>query len=555
MVNKRVFILSAFLGSLIISCTTHQGSTKTSNLHNSTVESLNVFLVDKKEAKTYVNPLCLPRIPVVKASNKGKIPDDPFALSRMIIQGLPETHKRFETLFGGLIPYVCENDTRSTADPSGFYYKGMWYIYGSQGALWSSKDFVGWDFTDLSYAYTMAPTIAVRTGDDGKDKYYLAGNSTDLFAADNPKGTFTSLGVFTHNGKSISPQNNDVNIYVDDDKRMYLYWGMGPGIYGAELDVNNPTKLLTEPKTLIEFNPNNEYERFGQHNQNWENGFPEGAWMVKYHGTYYLTWATAGTQYDTYCIGAYKSKTGPLDGFSIQKKPVTNNVNRFVRGGGHGSIVVGPDDTLWCFYTVNIGYEGDMERRLGCDPATIDENGDLYVPAFHETPEYVPGVMSIPGAKNDADKVNITARQSYYPSSYSEGRQSVYALDDSTLTWWQPSVTDKQPSLLVSLQGNYYVTSARVLFKEIGLDIASGDKTGPFKYKVEVMDRKDNTWKTLIDRTNNTDDYIMDYRTADNPVYGQFVKLTITGWPEGITPAVVEFTCFGESAEKPGAGK
>jgi len=330
--RTMVFLVSAILGSLFISCTTHQVFAKTANLNNPTGASENVFLVDKKEAKTYVNPLCLPRIPIVTASNKGKISDDPFALSRMILQGLPETHKRFETLFGGLIPYVCENDTRSTADPSGLYYQGIWYVYGSQGALWSSKDFVNWDFTDLSYAYTMAPTIAIRTGDDGKDKFYLAGNSTELFVANNPKGKFTSVGAFMYNGKRISPQNNDVDIFVDDDNRMYLYWGMGPGIYGAELDVNNPTKLLTEPKELIEFDPNNQYERFGQHNQNWENGFPEGAWVIKYRGTYYLTWATAGTQYDTYCIGAYKSTTGPLEGFSIQKRPVTQNINGLVMG-------------------------------------------------------------------------------------------------------------------------------------------------------------------------------------------------------------------------------
>jgi len=177
------------------------------------------------------------------------------------------------------------------------------------------------------------------------------------------------------------------------------------------------------------------------------------------------------------------------------------------------------------------------------------------VPTFHETPEYVPGVMSNPDVRNDTGLVNLTARQCYWPSSYSEGRHPVYALDDSTLTWWQPSAEDKQPSLLVSLQGNYHVSSARVLFKEVGLDIASGDETGPFKYKVEVMDRKDNTWKTLIDRSGNTDDVIMDYQTSDNPVYGQVVKLTITGWPEGIRPGVVEFTCFGESAAKPGADK
>ena len=551
--RKLPFFIPAIVGASVIFSILHQTSAKASDLNRLTAASQNVFLVDKEEAGTYVNPLCLPDIPIVTVSDKGKIPDDPFALSRMILQRLPETHKRFETLFGGLIPYVCENDTRSTADPSGLYYKGTWYVYGSQGALWSSKDFVNWDFTDLSYAYTMAPTIAVRTEDDGKDKFYLAGNSTELFVADHPKGRFKSIGKFTYNGKSISPQNNDVNLFVDDDNRMYLYWGMGPGIDGSELDADNPMNLLTEPTELILFNPNNTYERFGQHNQNWENGFSEGAWMIKYRGTYYLTWATAGTQYDTYCIGAYKSTTGPLEGFSIQKRPVTQNMNGLVRGGGHGSILVGPNDTLWCFYTVNIGYEGDMERRLGCDPAAIDENGDLCVPAFHETPEYVPGVMSNPGVRNDAGLVNITARQCYYPSSYSEGRHPVYALDDSTLTWWQPSLEDKQPSLLVSLQGNYDVSSARVLFKEVGLDIASGAKTGPFEYKVEVMNRKDSTWKTLIDRSGNTDDYVMDYQTSDNPIYGQFVRLTITGWPEGIRPGVVEFTCFGESAAKPGA--
>jgi hypothetical protein len=553
--GRQKYYIPFMLAVIVVLAITHQISGKSSRTNKSALETENAFLIDKKDAGTYVNPLCLPSIPIVTSRNNGKKPDDPFALSRMIVNGLPETHKRFETLFGGLIPYICENDTRATADPSGLYYNGIWYIYGSQGALWSSKDFVNWDFTDLSYAYTMAPTIAVRTGDDGNDIFYLAGNSTELFRSDNPKGRFTSLGTFTYNGEKISPQNDDVNIFVDDDNRMYLYWGMGPGIYGAELDADNPTNLLTEPKELILFNPNNKYERFGQHNQNWENGFPEGAWMLKYHGTYYLTWATAGTQYDTYCMGAYKSATGPLEGFSIQKRPVSRNASGLVRGGGHGSIVIGPNDTLWCFYTVNIGYEGDMERRLGCDPAAIDANGDLYVPLFHETPEYVPGVMSKPGMKNDTGLVNVTARQCYYPSSYSEGRHPVYALDDSTLTWWQPSLEDEHPSLLVSLQGNYYVSSARVLFKEIGLDIASGGKTGPFQYKIEVKDRKDDTWKTLIDRTNNTEDVVMDYRSSDTPLYGQVVRLTITDWPKGRTPGVVEFTCFGESAGRPDAVK
>lgn len=100
--------------------------------------------------------------------------------------------------------------------------------------------------------------------------------------------------------------------------------------------------------------------------------------MLKYKGVYYLIWATAGTQYDTYCMGAYKSFEGPLSGFEIQKQPAAlNEGGRLLRGTGHGSIVEGPDETLWCFYTVNIGLENDMERRIACEPVAVDENGDM----------------------------------------------------------------------------------------------------------------------------------------------------------------------------------
>lgn len=39
------------------------------------------------------------------------------------------------------------------------------------------------------------------------------------------------------------------------------------------------------------------------------------------------------------------------------------------------------------------------------------------------------------------------------------------------------------------------------------------------------------------------------YQTEDliDIVIGQYVKLTITGWDNGIYPAVVDFTCFGKN--------
>ena len=275
--------------------------------------------------------------------------------------------------------------------------------------------------------------------------------------------------------------------------------------------------------------------------------------MVKVKGTYYLIWATVGTQYDTYCMGAYKSTEGPLTGFVPQKRPVAlNEKNRLVRGGGHGSVVKGPGETVWCFYTVNIGLESDMERRIACDPVAMDENGDLYVPDFCEEPQYVPGVLAHPEEGNRTGEVNLTARQSYACSSFTPGHPPVYAIDENLMTCWQPAEDDPAPSLIVSLQGNYYVSSSRVIFKELGMDYEQGKEKSIFRYKIETLNSDENEWKLLIDQTGNETDHIMDYRRAEKPALCQFVRLTITDWNKDIHPGVVDFTVFGESAGKPG---
>lgn len=56
-------------------------------------------------------------------------------------------------------------------------------------------------------------------------------------------------------------------------------------------------------------------------------------------------------------------------------------------------------------------------------------------------------------------------------------------------------------------------------------------------------------WTTVYEREG--DDKIIDYVTLDEPVLGQFARITITGWPEEIYPGLVEFTVFGNSVAKP----
>ncbi len=539
-----------------------------------------IFLVDEESAQTYVNPLCLDYQRSI-ASDKGVIPENPFMVGQMIgndiipndpVQSI--THARFQDMFRGTSTYIAENDTRASADPTGFYYNDTWYLYGTNGSLWVSTDFVDWEFVQLQtvdgedMTFT-APTIAVRTDDEGKDHFYLAWNGSDIYESDSPEGPFTDLGDFTYNGKSfdeniedgivIAP-HNDVDIFVDDDGRMYLYWGMGPYISGAELNPDNPTELITEPKILIEYDNTYEWQNFGQDHQDYENGFPEGSFMVKIDGTYYLTWTTCGTQYDSYNMGCYQSTTGPLDGFEIQETEITNEVdtcNGLVRGGGHGSIVVGPNDTLWCFYTVNVGLEGDMERRIGCDPAMIDEDGNLVVPHYSEKPQYTPGTLANPADGNEVDVNILTVKQGYAVSSYAEGRHPAYAIDESCITWWQPAADDENPWLLVSLKDNYNIDSFRIWLKEINADksVDLEDKCC-IDYKIEVFNGTTNplleenadSWSTVYESSGN--DLITSYVELDEAVLGQFIRITFTNWDEEIYPGLVELTAYGNSIAK-----
>jgi xylan 1,4-beta-xylosidase len=514
--------------------------------------------------KTFVNPLCLPDYPVSKqlgrsqgfprAANVPEIPENsPFGMGPMIAAGLPPTHARFNKLFGARSMLQVENDTRSSADPVALYYNETWYLYASGSACWSSKDFTTWTSHDIGQCFHMAPGIAIYNG-----RFYLAGNSTDLFVSDSPTGPFTSLGDFTWQGKPLTPRHDDVSFFVDEDNRFYFFWGMGPGIWGAELDGDNPTVLKTEPKNLIQFDANHWYERCGQNNQDWSNGFPEGASMIKVNGVYYLMFSTCGTEYDTYAMVCYKSSVSPLEGFERQKfNPMARKVHGMVRGIGHASVTRGPNDTLWLFETVLIGVDGDLERRLACDPAGIDENGDLYVKNYYEVPQFVPGVMSRPELANGTDLDNITSRHSIWSTSHAPGRNAVYGNDNNIMTWWQPADDDKEPMLVIGLRADYYVYGARVMFKEVGMDYSKGIEKGLFRYKIELLNGNPNTdeWVTVVDRSANDEDFVFFYDTLDKPILAQYSRLVITGWPEGQHPGIIDFSLFGMHTLKPYSGE
>ncbi len=146
---------------------------------------------------------------------------------------------------------------------------------------------------------------------------------------------------------------------------------------GIELDPKNPLKTIGTARELIPFDPKTfPWEAIGHWNQNPNIGWMEGAWMLERGGKYYLTYSAGGTENRTYAMGCYVSDS-PLGPFKPQKhNPILRSIDGLVTGTAHGSIVAGPDESLWAFYSVRSSVVHAFERRLGMDRAYIDSNGN-----------------------------------------------------------------------------------------------------------------------------------------------------------------------------------
>ena len=239
----------------------------------------------------------------------------------------------------------------------------------------------------------------------------------------------------------------------------------------------------------------------------------------------------------------------PLSGFRPQKRhdPLTRKTDGFMRGAGHGSIAEGPNDTLWVFYTCRFNFNHLFERRIGMDPLGVDEDGELYCPAVTETPQYAPGVLAHPERGNDVGLLPLTCMMWPEVTSAAPGREGIYAVDDSVITWWQPAAEGKEPAITVPLTDgmNCSISALRILWRDIGMDCPAGIVPGPFQYVVEYAAAEaPNDWKLLVDASENVTDYCCDYRQFET-VLATRVRLRILGAPQGITPGLTSLTVFG----------
>ncbi|MBE6366736.1 MAG: hypothetical protein E7052_02345 [Lentisphaerae bacterium] len=419
--------------------------------------------------------------------------------------------------------YTGKNcDYREVADPEVLCFEGKYYAYLSCRQVYVSSDLIHWEYSpiELDAPIGYAPAVTCCRGN-----IYLtssicyAEKQGRIYAAKHPLGPFHTVGVPQDKNGQVIGDFLDPALFTDDDGRLYLYWGYAPlggGIFGMEVDPERPNCGISDIFKLIDFDPNNEWEHFGEHGDVLDFGWDEGASMYKYNGKYYLQYASCGTRFPNYSIGVYMGDS-PLGPF---KKPATKligNRHGIVCGTGHGGMFTGPDGRPWQAYSVLVHRLHNFERRMGIDPVTFDENGVPTV-KVSDVPQSV--------SSGDVGLVNAAAWKIAKVSSYMPNCNAMYAFDECPHTAWVPDIAESEPTLRINLEREFAVQAIRIIWAEQNIDRANGIDFVPVKYQVRFFDSQQQELDFMLDMSNNEQDLNIDFRSFA-PVNAQYLELKI----------------------------
>ncbi len=475
---------------------------------------------------------------------------------------------------------------REAADPSMILFKGKYYLFPSmtRGFL-VSADMAEWKLCSLKDVpvYDYAPDVRVI----GDWMYFCAsrrGEVCDFYRTKDPEsGEFERIpGTFDF---------WDPNLFLDDDGRMYFYWGcsnMTP-VWGVELNPDTMERL-GEPVVLIE-NHHKEYgyERTGEDHHYDPNGshivqllkaqmaqnlgcspdaitditpaiestpeqyrpllkaalsdapYIEGAWMTKHDGRYYLQYASPGTQFNIYNDAVYVGDN-PLGPFTAcRNNPFSYSPGGFCPGAGHGSTMEDKSGNWWHTSTMRISVNHDFERRIGIWPAGFDKDGELFCnQRYGDWPQAVTGGKTDPWAEPEwmllSYNKNVTAS--------SQEKPAANAVDENVRTWWKAGEKDAAPWLLLDLGTDCTVNAVQVNFADdmgsaaelpAGARLIGEPGRGRYieersfftRFLLETSIDGEN-WSILEDKRNSDTDLPHDFIVRPDGIRARYLRLTVT---------------------------
>jgi len=420
---------------------------------------------------------------------------------------------------------------REAADPTMVTYKGEYYLFASKsGGYFHSDNLIDWDLitTSILPIEDYAPTVVLMND----TLYFMAstGAPVRIFKTANPKS-----GKWEIANSSFTIGMTDPDLFVDDDGRLYFYFGcsnVNP-IYGIELD----TKTLNPiGKTVELFNNNKKYfgwERSGDYNDKESNPWIEGSWMTKYNGNYYLQYAGPGTEFKSYGDGVYVSDK-PLGPFKpAAHNPCSYKPGGFVTGAGHSSTFQDIYGNYWHISTMTISQKHMFERRLGLFPTFFDKDGEMYVyTGFGDFPFKVPSKKISGTDELFPQWMLLSYNKPVEVSSELAGYPKKYAVNEDIRTYWSAQTGNKGEWITIDLLKECTVNAVQINYAENDTKLFGRNDDIYYQYLLEFSN-DNKTWKFLTDKTQNKTDVSHDYLELEIPVTARYLKLTNYRVPGG----------------------
>ena len=412
---------------------------------------------------------------------------------------------------------------RSGADPAVVSFRGEYYMFVTRSlGYWHSTDLMNWQFIQPEKWYFQGSN-APAAHNYRDSVLYVAGDPSGsmsiLYTDDPKKGDWKAT-------PAILNDLQDPGLFIDDDGKAYMYWGSSNvyPIRAKTLDKNR--NFRPSEKTYELFGLNGEehgWERFGEnHSDTLLGGYMEGPWMTKHRGTYYLQYAAPGTEFNVYGDGVYTSSS-PLGPFSYApNNPVSYKPGGFMNGAGHGSTVLGPQDTWWHFASMAVSVNVNWERRLAMYPTYFDEEGLMYSNTrFGDYPHYGPAVAGKPG--EFTGWMLLSYNKPVKASSTKDDFRAENVTRETAKTFWVAAQNDDQQWLEIDLEKEADVYAVQVNYHDYQSTLF-GRLPGLYhRYRIEGS-ADGVSWRTLVDRSDNYKDAPNDYVELKRPESVRYIR-------------------------------
>lgn len=445
--------------------------------------------------------------------------------------------------------FFTEYINRESADPSMICFKGRYYVFASMTlGVWVSDDLVHWENHRLP---KMLPLYDYALDARVMGEYvYLCYSNNDVNC-----NFYRTRDVLNGPYEVIEGSFPfwDPDQFMDDDGRVYFYWGCSnvTPIWGVEMDpetmhpIGEKTVLLSGDITKHGF------ERIGEDHCD-PSGAPyiEGPWMTKHNGKYYLQYAFPGTEFNGYGDGVYVSDK-PLGPFTMaQNNPFSYSPGSFLPGAGHGSTMEDRDGNWWHIATMRISRNHLFERRVGLWPIGWDEDGEMFCDQrYADWPRSTEAALW-----QKPDWFLLSYNATVRASSAYPGKSAELAVDENVQTWWKAASNEPGQWLEVDLGEIQDVHAIQINFADdkIGIPVPGEMKLGRYIEEADTVTR----WKlegsvdgqeyfVIEDKSDVETDLSHDLVVREDGLQARYIKLTVMEVPYQQAPCISGLRVFG----------